>query len=491
MTKLRDLERRLQEEPENLGLRVTAASALREVGRIDEAVELYRSVALAYRDQGRSQQAIAVCRSILEIAPDDPRCHALLATLVAGHKSASQPSPAPGLGRDVLEVGELIERPRTPTTPAMPPPAPVPEAQRARAQAAGEAGAREAAPAAAAGAGAAAAGAPADADISAGVPVRISQYDDTPLPAALPYHVADPTGSLQRISASDLPFAEGATTRVGGDDGSLPQVSGIANAARRISATLIAAGRTSHDDDDDLAAQLDTLQRPRLEPAGFGPEDDQLTGVPSAGENPAAWSGGEDAQTFPQGLPRRALPLRAPTADDDAITLPPPLLRAAARGSGATRTGAVPAPVPAERTTASSVLSFAFFEPLPVERRAAVLARFSRRTVPAGSTVIRKGEQGHPLVLVASGRLDVRAERPGGGAPVELGPITAGEHVGEAALLARAPAPAHVIAAIESELLLLAPRDFYEIAGANPDLWAQLKELAERRSREHAARLAR
>jgi len=69
VSKLKELEKRLRDEPENLGLRVMVAGAMRETGRHDEAVELYRSVAIAYRDQGRSQQAIAVCRSILEIAP--------------------------------------------------------------------------------------------------------------------------------------------------------------------------------------------------------------------------------------------------------------------------------------------------------------------------------------------------------------------------------------------------------------------------------------
>ncbi len=61
-SRVRDLERRLRDEPNNLGVRVMLAAALREIGRDPEAIELYRSVAIAYRDQGRTQQAIAVCR---------------------------------------------------------------------------------------------------------------------------------------------------------------------------------------------------------------------------------------------------------------------------------------------------------------------------------------------------------------------------------------------------------------------------------------------
>jgi Cyclic nucleotide-binding domain len=78
---LEDLERRLRDEPSNLGLRVSLAGALHEAGRTGDAVELYRSVAMAYREQGRTKQAIAVCHSILEIAPDDPVSRALLASL--------------------------------------------------------------------------------------------------------------------------------------------------------------------------------------------------------------------------------------------------------------------------------------------------------------------------------------------------------------------------------------------------------------------------
>ena len=79
---LRDLEKRLRDEPDNLGLRVSLAAALREGGRVGEAVELYRSVAIAYRDQGRIHQAVAVCRSILDIAPGDPVSEALLEMLL-------------------------------------------------------------------------------------------------------------------------------------------------------------------------------------------------------------------------------------------------------------------------------------------------------------------------------------------------------------------------------------------------------------------------
>jgi hypothetical protein len=381
VTKLRDLERRLEEEPDNLGLRVAVAGALHEAGRHADAVELYRSVAIAYRDQGRTQQAIAVCRGILEIAPADAACRALLAKLGA------------------------------PVEPAAPGPGPEPEPE-------------------------------------PGTPSRPSWSDVTPLPMAVPYHIADPTARLRRASESDLPFAEGAPTRPGSEDGVLPEVSGIANAARRISASLIAARARV---EEDLSIELDTrpiraLPLETLEKISRRPPTVPFEDEPDRGDTDY----GDDDQTQPRDLPMGVRGVRPPGLDP-------------------------PGP------TARSLLAFPFFAPLPAERRAAVLSRFSRRSVAPRTVVIRQGQVTPALVLVASGRLDVRAER--AGAVIDLGTVGPGEHIGEAALLARAPAPATVASATEAELLLLAPRDFYELTGMFPALWAALKQSAERNRR--------
>jgi Cyclic nucleotide-binding domain len=385
--KLRELERRLVEEPGNLGLRAQIADALREAGRQAEAAEQYRSLALAYREQRQAQQALAACKSALELAPDDARCRALLA-----------------------ELGALGAAPSA-------------------------AGARR----------------------------RPSTWsEETPLPPALPHHVADPTLRLRRVSESDLPATEGAVTRPGAEDGAVPEVSGIANAARRISATLIG-----------VAAQAAAMRVP-LEPAPMpSPYDDDDDGGATAaggtgGDYDFGGGGGgssdgddEEDQTqprdVPMGIARPGLVPRSPLSE------PPALLGSAV-------------------STTRSALAFAFFAPLPVERRAAVLSRFSRRSVPPGTVVIRQGEVAPSLVVVASGRLEVRTDR--GSGPIGLGAIGPGEHIGEAPLLSRTPSRASVVAATEAELLLLAPRDFYEIAGAFPALWAALKESAERRTRE-------
>ena len=114
---------------------------------------------------------------------------------------------------------------------------------------------------------------------------------------------------------------------------------------------------------------------------------------------------------------------------------------------------------------------------------------FQRNTVAPGFTVIRQGESGHPLVLVARGRLDVRAERDG--SMIQVGTIAVGEYVGEGALLHRTPAPAHVLAATDADLMMLSPKNFYALAGEFPALWAELKDVAERRTREYDQRMRR
>jgi hypothetical protein len=262
MSKLKELENRLRDEPDNLGLRVMVAGALHEAGRRDDAIELYRSVALVYRAQGRTQQAITVCHRILELAPDDVPCRELIDILVA-----SQPATldAPS-GR--LQVPPVRPSPsRLPWSPY-------------------------------AGSGAVAED---EAEAEAGdEPASRPSGDATPLPPAVPYHVAEPTvlGTLPR-SALPPSLRE--------EFDRYPQIAGIVDAAREISEALIAASPADEDagDDHDDSFDLDTRRIQRsgaVAPAdhaapqvmfGLGDDDDQ----------------GDDDPTFPQadGIPRAHL----------------------------------------------------------------------------------------------------------------------------------------------------------------------------------------
>lgn len=411
MTKLKELEKRLRDEPENLGLRVMVAGAMHEAGRRGDAVELYRSVAIAYRDQGRSQQAIQVCRSVLELAPDDAACAALLHSLLAAH--GTPPAGA-----------TLVPQPLPPVLDAP--------------------------------------------DDSAGWKTEL-----TPLPAPLPYHEAEPTmGSMPALTPADLP----PTLRE--ELAGIPQILEIASAAEQISATLIAAQRTDEDDDKRDAAA-------RLEPVDDEDEDEDdsdLTHVAddvprislTAFTTLVAHDDASDDES--EEVTNPAHDDRAPVAipEDDKTTPHMRLDRA-------------PSPV---LTNAPSALTSPLFAAVPSASRAAVLQRFRSRNVVAGSTVIRRGETGHGLVLVVRGMLELRAERPSGASAV-IAAIAPGDFVGEVSLLSRAPSATQVVALIKSELLILAPADFYEVITTFPALHADLKDVAARRTREHAERLDR
>jgi CRP-like cAMP-binding protein len=108
--------------------------------------------------------------------------------------------------------------------------------------------------------------------------------------------------------------------------------------------------------------------------------------------------------------------------------------------------------------------------------------------VAIGTTVIRRGEAGHGLVIVVRGRLELHADR-SDGVRLSLGAIGPGDYVGEVGLLARAPATTQVVAAVDSELVVLPASDFYDVIAAFPVLWAELRSVAERRTRDHELRV--
>ncbi|HEX5062925.1 MAG TPA: hypothetical protein VFV99_26305, partial [Kofleriaceae bacterium] len=375
--KLKDAEKRLKNEPNNLGLRVQVAGLMREAGRSIEAVELYRSVALAYRDQGRTQQAIAVCKSILEIAPEDSACQGLLAMLqakaimpAAPPARPSRPSRPPA-NASRPPANEPVKRPivadpvkpppqsvvmrgspmppapevpslRSPTSapatrsPTSPPGTkPIAVGQRpltptrppSRGMEAAEQPTRDRPPTRpqvpmpAKPAGDAARTQPmplkppAQHDQRVSDPGRRSSFDATPLPPPMPYHQADRTSQPTKVSMRDL---DSDATRVDPNPG-------LAQAARRISG-LISELEEGVPNEMDLAAELETRQRPRIAsdelnkiaapPPTTTPIDrldeiiDDLTTPPPA-----------DYDTLATDRRRALTP--HPRGSDDAITTPP------------------------------------------------------------------------------------------------------------------------------------------------------------------------
>ena len=377
--KLKDLEKRLKQEPNNLGLRVQAAGLMREAGRSLEAVELYRSVALAYRDQGRAQQAIAVCRSILDIAPEDAACQGLLALLQQrstpsrpsrpppiaevmapaparspgppravtptrepGQPRAVTPTRDPGQPRAVTPTREPgPPRPATATMRKSPMPAApeVPSLRPATAPAANRPPSppmrrplsappprpttsapppRPTTPATTRAITRDRSPDPRDLVASRpSEPPRRSSMDVTPLPHPVPYHMVDPTSQPTKVSSLDLDLPGIDDTRV--DE----HPRGLAHAARRISG-LISESR-GIPEEMDLSAELDTRQRRRIESSELSKIAKPPPTVPLDRIDPL-----DDLMTPPPRdsadpvTSRRSAVGPLPRGSDDALTPPPP-----------------------------------------------------------------------------------------------------------------------------------------------------------------------
>jgi hypothetical protein len=86
-------ERAVEKDPGNLALRLKLAAALRGAGRLHDALDVYRLIAVAYHRDGRILQALAVCRSILELAPEDLETHVLLGEIEAARTGGAGDEP--------------------------------------------------------------------------------------------------------------------------------------------------------------------------------------------------------------------------------------------------------------------------------------------------------------------------------------------------------------------------------------------------------------
>ena len=97
------------------------------------------------------------------------------------------------------------------------------------------------------------------------------------------------------------------------------------------------------------------------------------------------------------------------------------------------------------------------------------------RTVPAGTTIIRKGERGNAMYLIASGGVEVESAA----GTVRLGE---GDFFGEMALLSREPRSATVTALRATDLLVLDADDFLRLLDRLPDLGARVRAVVRERT---------
>ncbi|MCH7486543.1 MAG: cation:proton antiporter [Proteobacteria bacterium] len=110
-----------------------------------------------------------------------------------------------------------------------------------------------------------------------------------------------------------------------------------------------------------------------------------------------------------------------------------------------------------------------------------VADKLRQRTVAAGEAVIRQGEQGDSLFLIARGV--IRVSRSGEGGEHDLATLIAGDFFGEMALLHREPRTATCRSVTPAALYELRRRDLNDVIGVCPGLKTALEEADRERRR--------
>jgi voltage-gated potassium channel len=124
--------------------------------------------------------------------------------------------------------------------------------------------------------------------------------------------------------------------------------------------------------------------------------------------------------------------------------------------------------------TFAMVARVPLFAHLDAASIADLVAILRARTVPPGTTIIRKGERGNAMYLIASGRVEVESA-------TSKVVLEEGDFFGEIALLSRDPRSATVTALRPTDLLVLEADDFLRLVDRIPDIGIKVHEVAKER----------
>lgn len=121
--------------------------------------------------------------------------------------------------------------------------------------------------------------------------------------------------------------------------------------------------------------------------------------------------------------------------------------------------------------TFAMVARVPLFSYLDAAAIAELVDNLNARTVSAGTTIVRRGERGTAMYLIASGQVEVVT----GKDPIRL---QEGDFFGEMSLLANEPRTATVQALRTTDLLVLEADDFHRLIVRSPELKAQIEQAA-------------
>jgi len=128
--------------------------------------------------------------------------------------------------------------------------------------------------------------------------------------------------------------------------------------------------------------------------------------------------------------------------------------------------------------------SVSLFSEIPAEKLSQIAQVAEETQWPAGSVVLREGDAGDALFIVANGSVRVHK------GALNLATLRKGECLGEMAVLDQAPRSADATADEDTTLLKIDQDDFYEVLAANPEITERIVRLLTRRLREANAALA-
>jgi len=133
-----------------------------------------------------------------------------------------------------------------------------------------------------------------------------------------------------------------------------------------------------------------------------------------------------------------------------------------------------------QRVLANLLATHPIFKPFDEEQRLALSSHFETVRAPAGTALIRQGEEGRGLYVILTGEVSVTA-RDDAGTAHEVARLGGAEVFGEIALLRDTPTTATVSATRDATLLFLARDLFLRLVGGVPALRHYFETLAEHR----------
>lgn len=126
--------------------------------------------------------------------------------------------------------------------------------------------------------------------------------------------------------------------------------------------------------------------------------------------------------------------------------------------------------------TFAMVARIPLFEGIDAGALAEIVSSLKARTMPAGTTIVRRGERGDAMYMIAAGNVEVALSD---GTARTLG---TGDFFGEMALLTREPRTATITALTTIDLLVMDATDFHRLAERMPEVHDKVERVARSRA---------